>query len=74
MYYKSSRAQQLNVVVLGEDESTSLGENTADTVYVDARPNADASTDDQFVQPVKYYAVWGVPQTTNQTVEVSADE
>ena len=74
VYYKSSRAQQLNVVVLGEDESTSLGENTADTVYVDARPNADASTDDQFVQPVKYYAVWGVPQTTNQTVEVSANE
>ncbi len=65
VYYKSSSPAEVNILVLNEDGET-VGSDTA-TV----NPQAE---NPEFVRPVRYYAVWGVPADTNATVGVNSDE
>lgn len=67
VFYKGAGAAQFNVIIVGEDTRTVKTEG--DIVYVD-QSGGDGT---QFREPVKYYAVWGIP-TENATGEVIRDD
>lgn len=64
--YTSGVRAEVNVVVLQEDVERVEG----DVIYVD---RSDETTD-QFTEPVRYYTIWGVPQSNASYREVPTDE
>jgi len=66
VYYKNTNLRPVNVIVLANDTQRVEG----NIVYVDQSDQAES----EFVEPVKYYYLWGVPRSAvENTTGVTAD-